>query len=51
MSKMPERVHTPGRSRAALVRRVVGGVIALGSMLAIVGGVGSGVATPRQPRR
>ena len=26
MSKMLERVHTPGRSRAALVRRVVGGV-------------------------
>ena len=43
-----ERVSTSGRTRAALAVRLLGGGVAVGSMLAIVGGVGTGVAYAEQ---
>jgi hypothetical protein len=43
-----ERVSTSGRARAALAIRLLGGGVAVGSMLAIVGSVGTGVAYAEQ---
>jgi hypothetical protein len=47
MPRKHQRVYTPTRSRAAFVLRILGSVIAVGSMVAILAGVGSSVANAK----
>ena len=48
MSMTRERVQRPGRSGTALVVRLVGGGVAVGSMIAIVGSTGVASAAPEK---
>src|SRR5690349_21104292 len=48
MSMTRERVQSSGRSRTALAVRIVGGGVAVGSMIAIVGSTGVASAAPEK---